>query len=212
RFAVSQKPLFAPGRTKISAYSNTNYVLAGLIVEAVTGRSIEFELRSRIFGPLHLEDSYYSTKPRLRKPFAHGYMVLGKPPALDVTGLSPSLSPASGAIVSTADDVASFYRALLAGRVLPEGLLRQMKTTISEGSKVDVFGQRYGLGLERFPTPCGPAWGHNGVIPGYVTFVFSSEDGRRQAVLMVNHDAESLPRPAAKLFFKVLNRAYCNDG
>ena len=207
RLAVSHKPLFAPGQTKISAYSNTNYVLAGLIVEAVTGESIGDELQRRIFGPLRLEDSYYPTKPGLRRPFAHGYMVLEKPPALDVTGLSPSLSPASGTIVSTADDVADFYRALLTGRLLPAALLRQMNTTISEGSKVDIPGQRYGLGLERFPTACGPAWGHNGVIPGYVTYAFSTANGRRQAVLMVNHDAESLPRPAAKLYFKVLKRA-----
>jgi CubicO group peptidase (beta-lactamase class C family) len=110
--AVSHKPLFPPGKTRISAYSNTNYVIAGLIVEAVTGHTIGAELNRRIFRPLHLRDTSYPTKPGLPSPYTHGYMVVGKPPAVDVSGLSPSLSPASGAIVSTADDVADFYRAL----------------------------------------------------------------------------------------------------
>ena len=90
-------------------------------------------------------------------------MVVGKPPAIDVTGLSPSLSPASGAIVSTADDVVDFYRALLSGRLLRADLLKAMKTTITEGTHVDIPGQRYGLGLELFPTFCGNALGHNGI-------------------------------------------------
>jgi D-alanyl-D-alanine carboxypeptidase len=208
RLAVSHKPLFAPGQTRISSYSNTNYVIAGLIVEAATGRQIGDELRRRIFQPLRLRHTLYATRPGLPRPYAHGYMVLDQPRVSDVTALSPSLSPASGAIVSTADDV-DFYRALFTGRLLPPALLGQMRTTISEGSKVDIPGQRYGLGLERFPTPCGAAWGHNGVIPGYLTFAFTSKDGDRQALLMVNEDAQSLPKPAAKRFFPVLDRAYC---
>jgi D-alanyl-D-alanine carboxypeptidase len=208
--AVSQKPVFAPGRTRISSYSNTNYVIAGLIVEAVTGHTIGAELNRRIFKRLHLRDTSYPTKPGLPSPYAHGYMVVGKPSAVDVSGLSPSLSPASGAIVSTADDVADFYRALFAGRLLRPDLLKAMKTTIPEGGKVDIPGQRYGLGLERFPTSCGHAWGHNGVIPGYVTFVFSSDNGAREALLMVNHDTRSLRKVAGRRFFKLLDTAYCS--
>ena len=116
KMAVSHPPLFPPGVTKHTSYSNTNYVLLGLVVEAATGNSIGAELRNRIFRPLHLDGtSYPTTKPGLPSPYAHGYIVVGKPPATDVTGLSPSLSPASGAIVSTAEDVADFYRALLSG-------------------------------------------------------------------------------------------------
>lgn len=210
RIAVSHKPLFPPGKTEHSSYSNTNYVVAGLIVEKVTRRTISAELERRIFKPLGLSETTFPTKPGLRSPYAHGYMVLGKPPAIDVTGLSPSLSPASGAIVSTAVDTADFYRALLSGRLLGADLLRAMKTTISEGKKVDIPGQRYGLGLELFPTPCGGAWGHNGVVPGYLVFAYASGDGRRQALLMVNHDAQTLPRKAGRLFFKLIARAYCS--
>ena len=86
-----------------SSYSNTNYVLAGLVVEAVTGqldrrRAAQPDLPAAPADDTHLPDD----EPRLPAPYAHGYMVLGEPRRVDVTGLSPSLSPASGAIVSTA--------------------------------------------------------------------------------------------------------------
>jgi D-alanyl-D-alanine carboxypeptidase len=209
KLGVSHKSLFPPGATKHTSYSNTNYVLLGLAIEAATGNSIGAELRNRIFRPLHLDKTSYQTKPGLPSPYAHGYLVLGKPPATDVTGLSPSLSPASGAIVSTAEDVADFYRALLSGHVVRPDLLRAMKTTILE-ARPDIPGQRYGLGLEQFPTSCGPALGHNGVVPGYITYAFSSGDGSRQAVLMVNLDAGSFPKAGGPRFFQLLNKAYCS--
>jgi D-alanyl-D-alanine carboxypeptidase len=208
--AVSHEPLFAPGKTEHASYSSTNYVVAGLIAENVTGRSIGDELKSRIFAPLKLRETTYPTRPGLPSPFAHGYMVLGAPPAIDVTGLSHSMSPASGAIVSTAVDVADFYRGLLSGRLLGPDLLEAMKTTISQGDKVDIPGQRYGLGLELFPTSCGDAWGHNGVVPGYQTFIFSTENGRRQALLMMNQDSATAPRAAAEAFLQVIDKAFCS--
>jgi D-alanyl-D-alanine carboxypeptidase len=120
------------------------------------------------------------------------------------------LSPHSGAIVSTATDVVDFYRALLSGRLLKVKQLKAMKTTISEGSHVDIPGQRYGLGLELFPTSCGDALGHNGVVPGYMTFVFSTANGRRQALLMINHDAATLAPAAGKAFFELIDTAFCS--
>jgi D-alanyl-D-alanine carboxypeptidase len=92
--ALSHPPVFPPGRTAVSSYSNTNYVLAGLVAEAVTGHSIATELKRRIFRPLGLRHTSYQTKPGLPAPYAHGYMVLDEPPMIDVTGLSPSLSRA----------------------------------------------------------------------------------------------------------------------
>jgi D-alanyl-D-alanine carboxypeptidase len=212
RIAVSHKPLFPPGKAPHEVYSNTDYVLLGLIIEKAAKRSLGAELQRRIFSPLHLTDTVFPTKPGLKKPYAHGYMVLGKPPAIDVTGLSPSLSFASGAIVATARDTADFYRGLLTGRLLKPDVLKAMKTTISGGPHVDIPGQRYGYGIETFPTQCGIAWGHNGVIPGYWTFIYSSSDGRRQALLTVNHDAQSLPRAKVMgpLFHKLIANAYCS--
>jgi D-alanyl-D-alanine carboxypeptidase len=206
QIAVSHKPLFAPGAGY--AYSSTDYIVVGLIIEAVTGRKLGSELSHRIFQPLLLRSTSFPTTPRIANPYAHGYYVFAKPPATDVSGVSP-FPWAAGAIVSTGADVLSFYRALLSGHLLEPKLLEAMKTTLPEGRRTDIPGSRYGLGLERFPTSCGPAWGHNGSIAGYLVFAFTSNDGLRQAVLMVNEDGSTLPKRANTLFFKTIDKAYC---
>jgi D-alanyl-D-alanine carboxypeptidase len=207
RMAVSHKPNFAPGKGE--EYSSTNYIIAGLIVEKVTGHSIGAELRDRIFRPLQLSDTTYPTTPSIPDPHAHGYFVLEHPPALDVTGISPSITPSAGAIVSNAEDVADFYRALLSGRVLKPQLLKAMQTTHAQ-KKIDIRGQRYGLGLMSWPTSCGIAWGHSGAFPGYETIAFTSSDGKRQAVLMVNLDPTAQSPAARSQFNKLVQTAYCS--
>jgi D-alanyl-D-alanine carboxypeptidase len=205
RLGVSQKPLFAPGTRH--SYSNTNYVVAQLIVEKITGTALGAELKRRIFAPLRIRATSYPTKPGLPSPYAHGYRLFGKPPVTDVTGLSPSLAPGSGAIVSTVQDVADFYRALLTGRVLQPDLLKATKTMVAAR---DAGAAGYGLGLMRWSTACGPAWGHDGGIAGYWVRSYSTEDGRRQAVLMINQDADTLARPARIAFERLIAKAYCS--
>jgi D-alanyl-D-alanine carboxypeptidase len=209
RMGVSHKPLFAPGRGY--SYSNTDYVLAQLIVERATGKSLGIELKRRIFQPLRLRDTTYPTKPGLPSPYAHGYKLLGKPPAADVTGLSPSMSPGSGAIISTVRDVADFYRALLSGRLLSPEQLRAMKTTVSERTgKAVAAGPGSGLGIGRSPLSCG-GWSHAGELPGYQVAAIASGDGRRQVVLMVNQDGSTLPKHALRLLDKLLEKAFCHS-
>jgi D-alanyl-D-alanine carboxypeptidase len=209
RLSISQKPHFAPGARH--EYSNTNYVVAQLIVEKITGNGLGIELKRRIFQPLGLTETSYPTKPGLPSPYAHGYRLFNKPPLIDVSGLSPSLAPGSGAIFSTTRDVADFYRALLTGRVLQPDMLKAMKTTVP-ASVEELGASGYGLGLVKWRTGCGPAWGHDGGIPGYWTRSYSSEDGRRQAVLMTNQDADTLAVPARAAFLRLIVKAYCNAG
>jgi D-alanyl-D-alanine carboxypeptidase len=204
RMGVSHKPTFAPGHGW--SYSNTNYVVAQLIVERATGRAIGAELRRRIFTPLRLDETSYPKKPGLPSPYAHGYMLLGPPPATDVTGLSPSLAPGSGGIVSTVEDVADFYRALLSGRVLRPAELKAMKTLVSARTGKSVTaGSGYGLGIARNRS----CWGHSGELPGYDVSPAFSEDGNRQVILMINHDATTLPKPAFALYKRLIKKAAC---
>jgi D-alanyl-D-alanine carboxypeptidase len=203
--AVAQPATSAPGTA--FAYSNTNYLVAGLLVEAVTGKPLETVLQRRIFGPLGLRHTVFALAGDAPRPRAHGYTVQPGAGRVDVTALTP-YSWAAGAIVSTTADVAAYYRALLAGRVVAPASLRAMLTT-ADDPQGDFPGQGYGLGIARFPTRCGVAWGHNGDTPGYVVYALSSRDGRRQAVLLVNEDAESLPQGTGRVFIDVLTRAYC---
>jgi D-alanyl-D-alanine carboxypeptidase len=174
----SHKPLFAPG-TKYS-YSNTNYILLGLIVEKATGNPIGAELKRRILAPLQLRSTSLDTSPRMRPPYAHGYLVQGKE-LQDVTAVSPSYAWTAGAIVSSADDLARFYRALLGGRLLEPGLLRAMETPKDD----------YGLGLARARLPqswgcSGARWGHDGALAAYNATALNSKDGKKQTVILVN--------------------------
>lgn len=201
--AVSHKPKFAPGTAW--SYCNTCYIVLGLIVEAATDHSLASELHRRIFVPLHLGGTTFDTKPRIAGRHAHGYELEGTL-LVDVSVLSPSFGWAAGAIVSTADDVASFYRALLRGRLLRADLMRAMETTVDARSLGG--GIRYGLGLGVLPTSCGRAWGHTGGTPGYGTTALSSKDGNRQIVVLVTRD-ESLPKQAGQALELVLATAYC---
>jgi D-alanyl-D-alanine carboxypeptidase len=196
--AVAHPPAFMPGERW--AYSNTGYVLLGLIAEAADGRPLATQLKSRIFAPLALRDTSFETRPRIAGPHAHGYFGLPRP--RDVSVFSPSGAWAAGAIVSTAADVARFYRALLGGRLLRPEQLRAMTTTVPI-----VPGAGYGLGIARTRTACGTAWVHSGDFPGYLTSAQTSADGRRQAVVLVNTD--TLTPRAQRALDRLTTAAYC---
>src|SRR5262249_3524428 len=116
-------------------YSSTNYLLLGLIIEKVTGHPLGRELRSRIFGPLGMQ---HTTLPFAQvtppAPSAHGYLLnqQGSTGPIDVTKVSPSIGWAAGGVVSTAQNLARFYAALLTGQLLPPRQMRQMLTTVPD--------------------------------------------------------------------------------
>jgi D-alanyl-D-alanine carboxypeptidase len=191
--AASHPPLFSPG-TRF-AYSNTNYILLGLVVERVTGDRLAVQLHQRILAPLKLADTELpDTHQGIRGPHVHGYAPPdqswlpsdGSAGLVDVTQTNPSWSWAAGAMVSSATDLARFYQALLGGRLLGPGLLEAMRTTVDASEQFGA-GAGYGLGLLRLPFGCdGEVWGHGGELPGYATAAFSTRDTTRQLVLMDN--------------------------
>jgi D-alanyl-D-alanine carboxypeptidase len=188
RIAIAHPPLFPPGTS--FAYSNTDYVLLGMIIHAATGHSVGQELQAEIFKPLGLRNtSFPYADPHLPKPYAHGYL-LSQPGAagpVDTTVMSPSWLGPAGGIVSTAPDLARFYTALLTGKLLPARQLQEMIRTIPIGS-----GAGYGLGIMSVPLPCGTAWGHQGSVGGYFSNGFTTTDGGRQVVVLVNADVSTL--------------------
>lgn len=201
--AVSHEPEFAPGAGW--SYCNTCYVLLGLIIERATDHSLASELRRRIFTPLHLRGTTFDMKPRIAGSHAHAYELVGDD-LQDVSLVSPSFGWAAGAIVSTADDIARFYRELLRGRLLRPELLRAMETTVNAAPLAP--GARYGLGLARIPMPCGAVWGHQGGTAGYQAWALNSKDGTRQIVVLANRDSSS-SKQAGQALDRVLATAYC---
>jgi D-alanyl-D-alanine carboxypeptidase len=193
---ADQPPLFAPGTSW--SFSNTNYVLAGLIVEAATGHTLGQELARRIFGPLGLRDTFFPVdSPGIPSPSSRGYSLpLGaeEGPLLDFTVYNPSQFWAEGNLISTLADLTRFFRALLGGRLLPPGLLAEMTTPVPTGQP----GMGYGLGLLVLDTPLGRLIGHDGSIPGFHDIVLNTPDGRRQLGVIRN---EHFPTPAVSQAF-----------
>ncbi|WP_371503233.1 beta-lactamase family protein [Kitasatospora sp. NBC_00374] len=170
---------FAPGTQW--AYSNTNYVLAGLIVQKVTGRPIAEEMNRRIIKPIGLRHTYFPAPgdATIREPHPKGYYrESAGAPLRDGTELDPSWGWAAGQLISTNSDLNRFFTALLAGRLLPAAQLAEMRTTVPAESTFG-DGARYGLGLVSKPLSCGGLyWGHGGSITGYETRGGVTEDGR----------------------------------
>ncbi|SER57966.1 D-alanyl-D-alanine carboxypeptidase [Streptomyces sp. yr375] len=166
------------------AYSNTNYVLLGLVVEQVTGRSYATEAERRIIAPLRLTGtSFPGSRTSLPSPHGRAYDTYGT----DVTELDPRVAGAAGELVTTLADLDRFYAALLGGELLPPRLLREMlDTRTAHGS--------YGMGLFPLKLPCGvTVWGHNGQISGSYVRTAATLDGRRVLTFRVNTTAIADP-------------------
>ncbi|OIK04211.1 serine hydrolase domain-containing protein [Streptomyces monashensis] len=165
-----------PGETW--SYSNTNYVIAGLLLARVTGQDPEAYITRHVIDRAGLRHTSYPRSAYLRGPHSRMYenfYGLIDPPR-DYSVYDMSWAYTAGAIVSTTDDLNRFYRALLGGRLVGPDALRQMQTTVPAGG-----GMNYGLGIYSVDVPgCGRFWGHDGAVFGAGTVALSSPDGSRQ--------------------------------
>ena len=185
-----------PGRPGKWDYSDTNYVVAGMIVEKATARSYAHEVERLVIRPLGLRGtSVPGTSPWLPAPHARHYSTLFEdgPQAKvrDVTEFSPTVAFSAGQMISTVDDVNTFLSKLLAGELLPPAQQRQLLDAVpvdgdkGHGGPQDV----YGLGLRHFKLAEGCwAWGHGGMIPGSATRALASSDGLQVMTMNRNGD------------------------
>lgn len=165
-------------------YSTTNYVIAGLIVEKVSGHGVEDEVSNRIIKPLRLHDTYWpGDETRIRGPHPRGYVREEDGSYTDYTEMNVSAGGAGGALISSPRDVSAFFGALMGGRLLPPAMLAEMKRTVPADPDRVWEGARYGLGLIGTPLRCGGDWwGHAGVIDGFTAISGTAPSGRRVAV------------------------------
>ncbi|TQM82143.1 D-alanyl-D-alanine carboxypeptidase [Saccharothrix saharensis] len=224
--AVEHPPLFAPGERW--DYSNTNYTLAGMVLESASGVTYGELVARRVTGPLRLTDTHLPTDATFPGRHAHGYepdaehlaphLPPGTPPGLgfagpehhdhvDVTGIDVSPAWAAGGMTSTARDWQRFQSALLSGRLLPREQLRAMLATVPQDAGTD----RYGLGVMEVGTPCGTVWGHTGGLPGYSTHAFADRTGTRTVTVLTTRMERFAPENTAveqALFHAAVCRMY----
>ncbi|GIF11346.1 serine hydrolase domain-containing protein [Actinoplanes teichomyceticus] len=177
---LAQPDTFAPGTSW--AYSNTNYIVAGLLVEKVTGRPLAGEITRRVIRKAGLRHTYFPADGEtwIRGRHPQGYLRQEDGELVDITDLDPSWGWAAGQMIGTPSDLNAFFSALLDGKLLPAAQLAEMRRTVA----TDMWpGARYGLGLISSPLSCGGvAWGHGGDIPGYETRTGVTGDGRAATV------------------------------
>ncbi|MFC0431934.1 serine hydrolase [Kutzneria buriramensis] len=195
--AMRHPPVFLPGAG--ASYSNTNYILAGMIINRVTGRSWAHEVDARIIRPLGL--SHTTTPgafPFVLGPHAEGYSNFGAGDPIDVTVANPSMFDAAGSMISTAGDLSRFLAALVGGRLLAPAQLAAMETTIVAPQLEALWpGARYGLGLGWFPLSCGGGYfGHPGDVPGYHTWDAISPRAGRTVVVLATGDGDERTQQA----------------
>jgi D-alanyl-D-alanine carboxypeptidase len=159
-------PYFAPGEGW--RYSNTNYLLLGLVIERVTGRPFAAHLRADLLDPLGLEHTWFAATEPPAAPRAHGFVDLdGDGSADDLTATLPDtalLSSAwtAGAIMATSEDVARFTRALFTGELLSETMQRELLTFVARPD-----GKQHGLGVLHEQHGGTDVYGHRGNSMGF---------------------------------------------
>ncbi|MGW5572261.1 serine hydrolase domain-containing protein [Nocardia thailandica] len=185
RLALSKPARFEPGTDW--SYSNTNYVLARLLIEKVTGRTVAEEMQRLILGPLGLTGTVVpSTRTEIPAPHAHAYYRYeddGQECTVDVTEHNPSWISSGGDMISTSRDLHTFISALMAGKLLPAELLAEMCTP----RPTPIPDMGYGLGVFVQHTEWGTVITHNGGAAGHAALMFSTPDGGKTLTATLNY-------------------------
>jgi D-alanyl-D-alanine carboxypeptidase len=195
--AVTHPMEFAPGT--LQDYNGTNYYIAGLLIERITGHTYAHEVEKRIIKPLALRNTYVLNRhdPRLPGRHAHGYVAVTKDGTTTLHDVSEQ-SPypwAEGGLISNSADLARFISAIFQGRLVPSSELNEMFTV----PKVKYLGKEncnigpeagqacYSAGLMKTTLPNGlTGWGKTGSRPGYTSGLFATRDLRRVLVYSLN--------------------------
>jgi D-alanyl-D-alanine carboxypeptidase len=186
-FGFKHPPLFAPGQGW--NYSNSNYILLGMIIEQITHQPVEKVFQQYIFQPLGMRGSSLPSRSSsvIRSPHAQGYMYgtdfTGKGPTLNVTDWNPSWGWTAGSAISTLHDLQIWARALATGQLLSQAIQKERLNWVQTGlSWVGSGSIRYGLGVADY----GGLIGHNGQIFGYQSWMGYQPQKRATVIVLVN--------------------------
>ena len=187
--AFAHPPNFSPG--KQYEYNNTNYALLGLVAEKVDGKPLAQIMHDRWFGPLNMQNTELpsSTVNTIPKPYSHGYLygsssvaLVGEPPyspeiqaaaragtllPKDYTNVNHSFASAAGGVISTANDLAIWIKALVGGKVLNADYQRRWFDSLQPEDPSKPNGQKYGYGIVQLSWGPNTIYFHGGETPGY---------------------------------------------
>ncbi len=183
-YIENPEPIFTPGTEY--AYSNSDNIIVGLMIEAATGRSYERMLRREVTAPFGLFDTTLPGDAELPRPFVHGY---DRDDNEDVSELfAAGWTWSSGGVVSTPKDANEFVRRYVAGSETNSKTHAQQFQFVQGGSSEPPGPgtNSAGLAIFRYETRCGTVYGHTGNTPGYTQFISATADGKRSAMVSIN--------------------------
>lgn len=185
RLALAGTVPWQPGEPLGFSYSRSDYVALGLLVERLRGMPLADVLRADIVEPLGLRSTTMIGDGPAPANLVHGYTLVDGV-LVDVAYSALQRGSASGGMISTVEDINTFYAALLRGELLSPASVIEMKGRVYAD---------YGLGLDQWNDRCtnGFYYGHFGDVPGYGTIAISSADGNRQLAMSVAYPPSPLP-------------------
>ena len=228
--AFKRPPLFAPGAE--FDYCNTNYLLLGLVAEKIAGQPLASIFQNRLFGPLGMKHTLLpaSTSNAILKPYAHGYLYGSSSYALvdapypadlqaaaktgtlrpnDDTWQNPSYAFAAGNVISTADDLATWMRALVGGKLFNAEYQHQWMESPEAQDPNNPKGQQYGYGISLITFGPNKVYFHGGEMPGYNSFMGYDPDNDVTLIVWTSLTLSLDGRPTANtLMLKILDQIY----
>ncbi|MEO3799082.1 serine hydrolase domain-containing protein [Nonomuraea sp. B1E8] len=190
------------------SYSNTNYMLLGLIIEDLTDHSVSREFERRIFDPLHMDDTYLPTKwpGGIKGPHGHGYHPDKHGKLRDVDRLNMSYGYAAGGVISTTDDLSAFHRAFARDKILT----KQEKEALNAGRPAPE--PKASEAPSQNPADsqmCGEYGTTKGGSSGFTALTYNSRDGRVQFVVSVTMGADHTDPAIDPLVKKAAEAVLC---
>ncbi len=179
-WAVEHKPYFAPNRGY--QYSNTNYILLGLIIESLTKDTVGNQIRKRLIEPLGLRATSFPATEAMPQPWARGYDLDAQRNWKDVSNTVPvAFMWSAGAMISDIQDIRRWVKLFATGAA-------GGRTTYADLTRCIPFlgNTSYGLGIT-----CSAGWyGYTGALPGYNTADYYSPSTGLTIVAFINYKAE----------------------
>jgi D-alanyl-D-alanine carboxypeptidase len=179
-------------------YSDTNYIVVGMIIEKVTESTYYHQLRKRILEPLDLASTHPvegPVIPGLSQGYAGNDNPFGGNDAMITEGtfaFNPQFEWCGGGIASTTEDLARWGKMLYEGRTFDASMLSELLRGVPARLGPET---KYGLGVIIRTTPLGVAYGHSGFFPGYLTEMMYFPKHKIALAVQVN---TSVPRSTGK--------------
>lgn len=200
-WAMKQKPYFPPG--KGYHYSNTNYLLIGMIIECITKDTVGNQIRKRLLEPFGLKQTFYPETEAMPSPWVHGYHLDKQGNWKDISNTIPvAFMGSAGAMISDMNDIRRWIELYATGKTCGAGTYNDLIKCIPF-----LGNTSFGLGIT-----CSAGWyGYTGALPGYNTADYYSPETGLTILAWINYQAKEPVEGVASVMVRDIARILTPD-